>query len=213
MARSWRFRRRKYDGLAKIVMFDDAVRARLTAMPGVSAAGAASSLPFSYSGRRTAMRARTLLCPRAPLRSRVHCLADAGYLKAIGLTLLRGRWFVDGDTANSPRVVVVDRVMVDRYWRDQDPIGKRIFCGSRKSRGSLSASLGPSKTTGWTRNLKGDSLFPASRSPRTRNCWSTRAVLIFVARTAGEIRPRFAKPMRDAVRSVDPRTRVRCGDL
>jgi putative ABC transport system permease protein len=49
-----------------------------------------------------------------------------GYLATVGIPLVRGREFSDRDTAQSPRVAIVNETVARRYFRGQDPIGKRL---------------------------------------------------------------------------------------
>jgi predicted permease len=51
---------------------------------------------------------------------------SGAYFQAIGLPLLRGRFFNDQDTAASPWVALVDDAVVHRYWPNDDPIGRRF---------------------------------------------------------------------------------------
>ena len=49
-----------------------------------------------------------------------------GYLATLGIPLLSGREFTRTDDENAPRVAIVNRTMMARYWRGQDPIGRRL---------------------------------------------------------------------------------------
>ena len=53
-------------------------------------------------------------------------LAEAGFQKAMGLTLERGRFITPQDDEHSPVVIVVDDVFARTYFPGQDPIGKHI---------------------------------------------------------------------------------------
>ena len=53
-------------------------------------------------------------------------IVEADYLKAMGIPLLRGRFFTAQDNEHSPLVVVVDEVFAQKYFPNQDPVGKRI---------------------------------------------------------------------------------------
>jgi len=183
----------------KQLAFHDSVIARLTASPGVSGAGATNSLPFSATVENSASYSSPdiVLPPEAPLPHSMVRAADPGFLGAFGLTLLQGRWFDATDTPASRHVAVVDRRLVDRYWKGRDPIGMRIFRNG--------ATDDPSYVIGVVANVKSQALdetsdketiyYPISQSPQQG--------LIFVARTAGG--PSSAAPtLRDAVRSVDP---------
>ncbi len=54
-------------------------------------------------------------------------IVEPGYLKAMEIPLLHGRFFTEQDDEHSPRVVVVDDVFAKKYFPDQDPVGKRIM--------------------------------------------------------------------------------------
>ena len=48
------------------------------------------------------------------------------YLKSMGIPLLRGRFFTENDDPDKPQVVVVDEVFAQKFFPNQDAIGKRI---------------------------------------------------------------------------------------
>jgi putative ABC transport system permease protein len=48
------------------------------------------------------------------------------YFAAFKVPLLRGRTFNAADTANSPRVIVIDQALAEQYFPGEDPIGKRL---------------------------------------------------------------------------------------
>jgi putative ABC transport system permease protein len=108
---------------------------RVKTIPGVQAAGAVSELPLSnsYSSGTTFVEQTSVAdLPRyAPLNNLPFIEADyrtaaPGYLEAMQIPLVRGRFLSDADTTDAPFVAVVDRDFARRFWPDEDPIGKRI---------------------------------------------------------------------------------------
>ena len=51
---------------------------------------------------------------------------EPGYLKAMQIPLLRGRFIAATDDEHSPQVIVIDEDFARKYFRGQDPIGRRI---------------------------------------------------------------------------------------
>jgi putative ABC transport system permease protein len=47
----------------------------------------------------------------------------------MGVTLRQGRYFTEHDTRGEPETVIVDEAMAERFWPDENPIGKRLQRG------------------------------------------------------------------------------------
>jgi ABC-type antimicrobial peptide transport system permease subunit len=52
------------------------------------------------------------------------------YFEVMGIPLVAGRVFEDGDTADAPHVAVVSESLVKARWSDRDPIGRYIQFGN-----------------------------------------------------------------------------------
>lgn len=132
-----------YRGPAERLSMYERVRARLAALPGVTAVGFTSSLPFSRPGERRSNSLfvqsrhgddatgalRTDLDPNAVPKADVRYV-DAGFFNAMGLRLSRGA-FLDptADVSSAPQAVI-NRTTVTRVFGGSDPIGQRIAVGS-----------------------------------------------------------------------------------
>lgn len=66
--------------------------------------------------------ARTGLANYAP--------ASEGYFRALGIPLLRGRWFEDHDTMDALHVALINESLAREQWPDQDPLGRTIEFGN-----------------------------------------------------------------------------------
>ncbi len=102
----------------------------LRAIPGVNVAALSSVLPLraEFSVHVITRLDNKELpfdqSPKADAR-----LASAGLVEALGIPMVRGRFFADSDTASSPVVTVVNQAFVDRYLKDQDPVGHTVSMG------------------------------------------------------------------------------------
>ena len=71
--------------------------------------------------------------------------AMPNYFETIGIPLLRGRSFSVEDQANTPGVVVINKTMAERFWPNQDPLGKQVKFVSDGTVGSVIGVVGDSK--------------------------------------------------------------------
>lgn len=103
---------------------------KLRAIPGVQVAALSSVLPMRSEFQVSV--GATLDHKELPADHAVHAdgrLASAGLVEAMGIPMMRGRFFTNDDTATSPVVVVVNQAFVNKYLRDLDPIGHTISMG------------------------------------------------------------------------------------
>ena len=121
----------KYDkNPAQFMAFNAELLESLRAVPGVRYAGLTRPLPLA-GGRSTIWFYRDDLpvpqsdaCPAADWR-----VASPGYFQAMGISLLRGRFFGDWDRQETAPVAILNETMARSFWRGEDPIGKRIRLG------------------------------------------------------------------------------------
>ena len=58
-----------------------------------------------------------------------YCPVSKGYFHALGIPLLRGRFFEEGDTMEAPHVALVSQSLARQQWPNQDPLGRAIEFG------------------------------------------------------------------------------------
>jgi predicted permease len=112
------------------VLLFDQLTARLDALPAVHAAGAISFLPLG--GGENTGRFAIEGDPEAPPGHEPMAerrIVTPGYFAAMGIPVRRGRVFTSHDTRDQPRVVVINERMATQYFRDRDPIGRRLRVG------------------------------------------------------------------------------------
>jgi putative ABC transport system permease protein len=101
---------------------------RLSQLPGVTAAGGVSAMFFLGDEAKFGLRAVEGRPPEprdlwTPMK---WATVSGNYFEALGVPLLRGRFFNDRDTKTTTPVVIINETMARRYWPGEDPIGKGI---------------------------------------------------------------------------------------
>jgi len=103
---------------------------RLENLPGVSSAGAVTSLPLSqmFAWGPITVEGRVPPPGEKFINADVR-MVSGHYFQAMEITLREGRLFNDEDVASKPRVALVDDSMAQQLWPNQDPVGKRLHIG------------------------------------------------------------------------------------
>jgi len=92
----------------------------------VSVAGASNFLPLEAAWRGPFFiqgRPR----PRSGDEAQAqHQTIDDDYFRALGVPLIKGRFFTPNDTAQTPGVVIVNEALARRQWSGEDPVGQTL---------------------------------------------------------------------------------------
>ena len=118
--------RAEYKTEAVVGRFYDTLTANLASIPGVEAAGAGSDLPWTGYDENTSLNIEGKQAPpHDEFHARYH-VATPDYFRALGIPLLRGRFFTAGDKPDAPTVIIINRAMAEKYWPNEDALGKRV---------------------------------------------------------------------------------------
>lgn len=128
---------------------DDGVRAfwnrlmdNVRVLPGVQAAGLTSNMPLSGDTNDSVILAEGYVMAKGEsLISPFNAAVSPGFFEAMSIPLKRGRFFAASDDERAPRVVIVDERLAKRFWKDQDPVGRRMW--KPDSSDELSSGPGP----------------------------------------------------------------------
>ena len=121
---------RQYATQSVIDQFSQSLLGNLRHLPGVKAVGITSQLPATRNNFEIAFTLDGYVPPKGTglnMASMSMVLGDP--FQALGIRLLRGRWFTPSDKTGSQLVAIVNRKMAQHYWPGQDPIGKRLRRG------------------------------------------------------------------------------------
>ena len=117
----------RYEGAPEVAGFSDEVLRRFRQFPEVAAAATVNTRPFL--GWSLLMDVDIPEQPRPPNVEQQYVayrIISPGYLETLGIPLVRGRGFVDGDGPRNAPVALVNQAMVRRFWPDRDPIGTHL---------------------------------------------------------------------------------------
>jgi predicted permease len=103
---------------------------RIRNIPGVEAADLTNLLPLAggdNSGPFWIGSTQSTSLPDAP--HALYFWTGPDYLRTMGIPLLRGRFFSPADQLGTAKVVVVDQVLANTFFPNEDPVGKTLTVG------------------------------------------------------------------------------------
>ncbi|MGB0036791.1 MAG: ABC transporter permease [Candidatus Acidiferrales bacterium] len=108
------------------IAFDQQILEKVQSLPGVRAASIASWTPLGFSGNSDSFLPEGYIAgPHEAVEAGIN-IVSPGYFSVTEIPLLRGRDFSPTDSAKSQKVVIINRALADRYWHNQDALGKRM---------------------------------------------------------------------------------------
>jgi putative ABC transport system permease protein len=187
---------RKYRSDTSQIEFFRALESRLAVLPGVRAVGAISFVPLS--GDRSASGFTVPGRPTPPKGE--EAVGDMravtpGYFQAMGIPIKAGRALTDADLASTPAVAVVSETLARTFWPNESAVGKFIdYEWDHLEHVQIVGVAGDVHHEG----IDKEPLMEIYR-PLPQFVYSS---MTLVVRTTGDPAS-LAKPVRDAVRSVD----------
>lgn len=170
-----------------------AIEDRVAQLPGVRAAGFIQMVPLQNWGWEADFNIRGR--PPAPGVRRTTDLryVTPGYFPAMGIPILRGRGFEAADTADAPRVVVINDALARRYFPGEDPVGQVL------DRGTIVGVAGD------VRNVRLDQpAIPELYYPAAQNIATTSELGMSLVAYADGPPEAIVPSLRAAVRAVRP---------
>jgi len=179
--------------------FYDQLLERVRTLPGVEAAGLVWDTPLSGGTPGMSIDRVEGYEKGADERLAAGCNSvSPGYFRTLQVPILRGREFDTTDTPTSPRTVIVDDTLAQRYWPGQDPLGRHIYLPGP-------GGATPVEVVGVVGRMRSRRLADAPRQTMFFPVSQQSAGNLTLALRTG-FEPSAAVPLlRDLVRSLDPR--------
>ena len=185
----------KYSDTQKQITFFDELLRRVSALPGMRAAAISAALPL------TPKRVTPVLPegqPEVPLGERPFTIVEAIsplFLETMRIPLLAGRAFNHADTAQSPKVIVVNESLARRYWPNENPIGKHITIGRQTTAAEIVGITADVKNRGLAMDPA-----PQIYLPFPQLAWGQMNLFIRTAKDPHS----FVSAVREQISAIDP---------
>src|SRR5262245_13891823 len=179
----------RYDTGERVATFFDELQARVRALPGVEAAGVMRALPLSSTiGDYEVDIEGYGESPGREAKGHAQVVSH-GAFEAMGMRLVRGRWFTDADTITSAPVAVVNETMARTYWTDPAAVvGGRLRLGSAANRpwATVVGIVADERDDGVTAIVKEKFFIPHIQWPVATSGGDPIRSVFVVVRTAGD---------------------------
>jgi len=174
------------------------LKERARALPGVTSLGMTSVMPLNQDYRDpAAIVPEGYELPHGTESvSVLSARIDEGYLRTMDIPVVGGRGIAEADTADTPRVVLVNEAMASRFWPGQNPIGKRIRFVDRAGQPSAEiVGITANNKYNWIGESPTPWLYLAQRQDP-----GVRSTLLLASQGDGAA---LAAPLRNLVRELD----------
>jgi len=121
----------RYGDAPKVAAFQQLLLERLAALPGAQSAGLTSDLPWTGYDENAGFTVEGKTFPPNDGPSARYHFVSSDYFRTIGVPLIAGRFFNSDDRQDTQPVVLINRVMAERYWPGASAVGKRFTFSSQ----------------------------------------------------------------------------------
>jgi predicted permease len=184
----------RYDA-PRAAQFYERLKDQVRVLPGVTSVALSSFVPLNQDFRdAVALVPEGYQLPQGVDRVQVlTSRVDEGYFDSMRMRLVDGRAFQPSDTADAPRVAIVNDTMAKKYWRGQTAVGKRVRLADGTSRQIVGVAA-DTKYNSMTEAPTDFLYLTARQDPALRT-----TLLVGVTNESGSV----AAPVRAAVQSLD----------
>jgi putative ABC transport system permease protein len=112
--------------------FQDQLMDRAQTLPGVESVAYSRIIPFSYQTYSvTPVAVDGFQAPPDEQPTVEYDEVSPGYFATLGIPLITGRDFTRADDKDTLPVAIVNQAMATKFWRDGNPVGKRVQANGR----------------------------------------------------------------------------------
>jgi len=184
----------KYRDDKALINFYREIEERVSRLPGIKSEGVVSTLPLTGAVGWGKIQVEGYTPPpgrelQADLRT-----ASTDYFRTMGIPLIKGRFFSEHDTAEMPPVVIIDEKFAQRFWPNDNPIGKHLWFDPKKPI-TVVGVVGVVKQYGLETDGKIATYFSQQQNPNSG--------MFLVARSSSDVAP-VSDAITREIHAVDP---------
>ena len=190
---------RDYEGEKSESFFRD-VLDRIRALPGVQAAATARFVPIGFENAFSTIYLEGEgegLTEDEETRQALYNMVSTDYFSTMSIPIFDGRSITERDTDSSRKVTVINQMMADSYWPDQNPLGKRF--SMEGPGGPFLEIIGVAKTGFYT--VPGESPIPSFYMPMTQKHTAQQTLFVHTLTEPTSL----LAAVRTEIRSLDPK--------
>lgn len=106
--------------------FDRQLVAKLERLPGVQSVALSDREPLAFAGGSTSVKPEGYIWPPNQSMETQAAIVSPNFLHTMEIPLVKGRDFTLEDNKNSQRVAIVSETFANRYWPNQEALGKKL---------------------------------------------------------------------------------------
>jgi putative ABC transport system permease protein len=184
----------KYKDEKAVMNFYRDIDERVSRLPGIKSEGEVSGLPLAGAVGWGSVNVEGYTPPPGQELQVDIRTASTGYFRTMGIPLIKGRFFSEYDTSEMPPVAIIDEKFAQRFWPNDNPIGKHVWFNPKKPV-TIVGVVGVVKQYGLDTDGKIATYFSQQQNPNTG--------MFLVARGSSDAAP-LAAAITQEIHSVDP---------
>jgi putative ABC transport system permease protein len=187
----------KYSKDEQLRQFYHEAVGRAAQLPGVDGAAAIMPLPLSNNGINVTFTVEGQPDPGPGARPiSAARVITPDYLRVMGIPVLRGRAFDERDTADSPKVLLINESLARQMFPGEDPLGRKLDVGINSIKGEIVGIVGDVRSRGLEKEAGLEFYAPYEQTP-------FNSMQLVLRAKEGQDPSGLAAPLRSVVREID----------
>lgn len=164
----------KYTEPNRIINFYEQLQTRVANLPGVTKIGMIDRLPLLPGNTTKFIVEGDPVPPPGQETEAYYRVPNTNYFTALGIPLIKGRFFNASDNASGPNVAIINQSTADKLFGARDPIGRRLVSGNQAA--EIIGVVGDVKVSGLDQGIQ-----PTYYEPFLRNAQVDTSLVVRTA--------------------------------